>query len=65
MGLEFRDLGFGQFIWDLGFGQFILFLLISFKTFQYFNLHFGSLTHCFTNLFQLFRIFYLLFFGID
>ena len=38
--------GFG--IW--GFGRFILFLLISFSRFQYFNLHFGSLKHCFTNL---------------
>ena len=37
-------------IWDLGVwcGQFILFLLISFSGFQYFNIHFVSLTHCFT-----------------
>ena len=33
-----------------GFGQFILFLIISFSRFQYFNLHFGSLKLCFTNL---------------
>ena len=30
--------------------QFMLFLIISFSTFQYFNLHFGSLKLCFTNL---------------
>ena len=29
---------------------FILFLIISFSRFQYFNLHFGSLKLCFTNL---------------
>ena len=33
-----------------GFGRFILFLIISFSRFQYFNLHFGSLILCFTNL---------------
>ena len=33
-----------------GFGRFILFLIISFSRFQYFNLHFGSLKLCFTNL---------------
>ena len=43
-GLGFGDLGF----W--GFGRFILFLLISFSRFQYFHLHFGLLTHCFTEL---------------
>ena len=42
--LGFGDSGF----W--GFGQFILFLIISFSRFQYFNLHFGSLKLCFTNL---------------
>ena len=42
--LGFRDLEF----W--GFGRFILFLIISFSRFQYFNLHFGSLKLCFTNL---------------
>ena len=30
--------------------RFILFLIISFSRFQYFNLHFGSLKLCFTNL---------------
>ena len=30
--------------------RFILFLIISFGRFQYFNLHFGSLKLCFTNL---------------
>ena len=33
-----------------GFGRFILFLIISFSRFQYFNLHFCSLKLCFTNL---------------
>ena len=33
-----------------GFGWFILFLIISFSRFQYFNLHFGSLKLCFTNM---------------
>ena len=33
-----------------GFSWFILFLIISFGRFQYFNLHFGSLKLCFTNL---------------
>ena len=33
-----------------GFGRFILFLIISFSRFQYFNLRFGSLKLCFTNL---------------
>ena len=42
--LGFGDSGF----W--GFGWFILFLIISFSRFQYFNLHFGSLKLCFTNL---------------
>ena len=42
--LGFGDSGF----W--GFGRFILFLIISFSRFQYFNLHFGSLKFCFTNL---------------
>ena len=37
--LGFRNLGF----WGLG--RFIMFLLISFSRFQYFNLHFGSLIH--------------------
>ena len=39
-------LGFG----DSGFWQFILFLIIFFSRFQYFNLHFDSLKLCFTNL---------------
>ena len=30
--------------------RFLLFLIISFSRFQYFNLHFGSLKICFTNL---------------
>ena len=30
--------------------RFILFLIVSFSRFQYFNLHFGSLKLCFTNL---------------
>ena len=30
--------------------RFILFLIISFSRFQYFNFHFGSLKLCFTNL---------------
>ena len=30
--------------------RFILFMIISFSRFQYFNLHFGSLKLCFTNL---------------
>ena len=41
--------GFGGF-GILGFGRFILLLLISLSRFQYFNLHFGSLTHCFKEL---------------
>ena len=42
--LGFGDSGFWGFHW------FILFLIISFSRFQYFNLHFGSLKLCFTNL---------------
>ena len=34
-----------------GLASIFLFLIISFSRFQYFNLHFGSLKLCFTNLF--------------
>ena len=49
----FWHVGLPGFLGDSGFwgfGQFILFLIISFSRFQYFNLHFGSLKLCFTNL---------------
>ena len=39
--------GFGGFG---GLASLFLFLIISFSRFQYFNLHFGSLKLCFTNL---------------
>ena len=42
--LGFGDSGF----WGLG--RFIFVLIISFSRFQYFNIHFGSLKLCFTNL---------------
>ena len=49
---SFVFVSFGMWAY-LGFGGlaiFFLFLIISFSRFQYFNLHFGSLKLCFTNL---------------
>ena len=54
--VAFFSFVFFCFFWHVGlpgfwgFGRFILFLIISFSRFQYFNLHFGSLKLCFTNL---------------
>ena len=45
--LGFGDSGFWGFG---GLASLFLFLIISFSRFQYFNLHFGSLKLCFTNL---------------
>ena len=49
---SFVFVSFGMWVY-LGFGglaSLFLFLIISFSRFQYFNLHFGSLKLCFTNL---------------